>query len=695
MQAFELQVDDLLYEVDPEAQTAVVKGYAGEEYENIVLTIPDKVASQGKDYPVVALGDYCFRSVPLTEITLGKNVKRIGVFAFMATELTSVTLNEGLEVIDQWAFASQKGFETIAFPSTVSVIGQESFYNSGLTGEIALPTGLKEVGSCAFSRTGITGYTIDASNNMFDIKDGVLYTEGLKTLVSYPTKKAGESFDVPQGVECIYAGAFFRAALIKEVTLPSTLTSIEADAFAYTGIKTINIPSGVKKLTPGAFYEVPELVITLDAGNTAYRMADNLIIENETQKVVAASWMSGTVNVPEGVTEIANYALYGFPIKEVTLPASVKAVGECAFSYCADLKKVTMPGVETIGTMCFAGCVSLKEFEFPATLRSIGNEAFVEVAFASADLPEGVEKIGDSCFESSLVQSCTIPSTVKEIGDYVFSFCENLRKARLPEGMKVIPSYMFCNCTNLTDIEFPSTIEEIKNDSFYMVPFADQALPASLKTIGTAAFYGCGMTEVVIPDGVTVIPTIAFGHMPNLKRVKLGSGVVTLEDQAFAPSPLIESFEFNEGLESIGSLTVYNSKAITSITIPSTVKEVGEGAFVNCPNIANVTSLAVVPPAVPHTCGGNVWWHNLIVNTEVLENAKLIVPAESVDAYRTAPYWKDFSNIETAGIAGVENDGVSVKEIYSVDGRRLASPQRGINLMHMSDGSVRKVMVTE
>lgn len=181
----------------------------------------------------------------------------------------------------------------------------------------------------------------------------------------------------------------------------------------------------------------------------------------------------------------------------------------------------------------------------------------------------------------------------------------------------------------------------------------------------------------------------------TIRNLKLSSGVVTLEAQAFAPSPLIESFEFNEGLESIGSLTVYNSKVITSITIPSTVKEVGEGAFVNCPNIATVTSLATVPPAVPHTCSGSVWWHDLIVNTEVLENATLIVPDNSVEAYRNAPYWKDFSNIETTGIAGMECDDVTVKEIYSIDGHRLLSTQKGINILRMSDGSVRKVVITE
>ena len=72
----------------------------------------------------------------------------------------------------------------------------------------------------------------------------------------------------------------------------------------------------------------------------------------------------------------------------------------------------------------------------------------------------------------------------------------------------------------------------------------------------------------------------------------------------------------------------------------------------------------------------------------------LYVPQESIDAYKSAAQWKDFFNIAT-DIKNVSNTSSSATESarYSTDGTRLASPQKGINIIRMSDGTVKKVLV--
>ena len=80
-----------------------------------------------------------------------------------------------------------------------------------------------------------------------------------------------------------------------------------------------------------------------------------------------------------------------------------------------------------------------------------------------------------------------------------------------------------------------------------------------------------------------------------------------------------------------------------------------------------------------------------------LQDATLYVPQGSENAYRNADVWNRFNTIEGFDVTGIDNATVAgeLRETgrYSLDGRRLESPEKGINIVRMSDGSVRKVMV--
>ena len=72
----------------------------------------------------------------------------------------------------------------------------------------------------------------------------------------------------------------------------------------------------------------------------------------------------------------------------------------------------------------------------------------------------------------------------------------------------------------------------------------------------------------------------------------------------------------------------------------------------------------------------------------------LYVPQESLDAYKSAAVWKDFFNITTGIKDAAKSSATATEEArYSTDGTRLASPQKGINIIRMSDGTVKKVLV--
>ena len=99
------------------------------------------------------------------------------------------------------------------------------------------------------------------------------------------------------------------------------------------------------------------------------------------------------------VTRVAEGAFDRSPFRALSFPASLRVVGNGAFTNCGNLSNITFcEGLTEIGAYCFDGSGSLRTLQLPSTLRTLGYEAFSESGLAAIDLPEGLNVISPTWF---------------------------------------------------------------------------------------------------------------------------------------------------------------------------------------------------------------------------------------------------------------------------------------------------------
>lgn len=161
-----------------------------------------------------------------------------------------------------------------------------------------------------------------------------------------------------------------------------------------------------------------------------------------------------------------------------------------------------------------------------------------------------VKEIGDYAFEGCQnLRYISLPDGLTKIGDRAFNFCTLLESVSIPESVTEIGSCAFGSCISLTSINIPSAVKKISPSTFsYCGNLRQLTLPDGLMEIGNYAFSECGITELIIPDTVTKIGEGAF-LQSGLTSITIPSGVREIEKYTFRQSdiPYMISFPRTEG----------------------------------------------------------------------------------------------------------------------------------------------------
>lgn len=337
---------------------------------------------------------------------------------------------------------------------------------------------------------------------------------------------------------------------VTSLTLPSTVTTIEEDAFRDNSIATLDLSANTSLTTIGdkAFYRAGIEDLTLPAsvdtiGTSAFRENDFPTLD---------------LSANTGLTTIGNTSFYSSEIEDLTLPDSIENIGFGAFvgSELGALDLSANTNLTYIGLLAFdrAGITSLK---LPDSVATIANQAFVKNSIATVDLSNtSLTRINRETFSEAGVESLVLPDSIELIDTEAF----------------------FGNNISTVDLSANSQLTEIGSYAFRESHVETLSLPSSIETIGVLAFGDNDLTALDLSSSTALddIRRRAFQDN-NISSVKFGAAVSTIglpTDSAFS-EPTRDHYTFAGWLDTAAGTTT--TEFPTSVAGATTIEAQWDG----------------------------------------------------------------------------------------------------------------------
>ena len=345
----------------------------------------------------------------VTAVTFPDSIREIGASAFYGTNVRTVSFgrNSQLTTIGEQAF-SRTPLTEFTLPAHVKTLGHDAFLNSALT-KLTLNTELEPM---------VYEGNVYSGNNLYKVTTHYNPCGGCE----------GVTFVVPSGC---------KNYRMENGTLLSQDGSVLYAQQSDLGGGTYVVPSGVKILG-------------------AYSMCNNDTFSN--------------IALPQGLTTMEEYCLYGTSIQSLVMPDSVVHVQGSICKYCDDLQSVRISNSleelgECAGWECFYGCGNLSSLTLGSKLRVIGNACFADTQLTSVFLPDSLQQINFGAFgDISSLTSVSGGAGLKYIYKQAF---QNAGITSFPFGanLKFVSNTAFTGC-NFTP-SYPAYMTP-QSDGYYV-----------------------------------------------------------------------------------------------------------------------------------------------------------------------------------------------------------------------------------
>lgn len=428
-------------------------------------------------------------------------------------------------------------------------------------------------------------------------------------------------------------------------------------------------------------------------------------------------------------------------VKSITIPETVKEIGNNSFKECRDLVTLDLGGVEKIGSGCFY--YPSPDFQNKLTtvdlskVKSIGNNSFVNFTnLTSVELSPELESLGTGCFQGCPKVELEFPedSRYAVINNIVYE-CNGTGADKQPVNLLMLqPNFKGA------DITLPATVTSIASRAFEGNTNLRTIDLGNVQTVGSYAFMECkNLTTVTGSENIVNLGSSAFSGCTSLNSFAIGAGC-TADAAAIAKALKgctgLQSFAVEEGNPNCRAEdgVLFNKEGTTLVSymcdnkaeysVPAGVTTIADGAFNNVGS--TLTDLTIGNDVTTIGNGNDLFLRNgasslehltlgskveSIGNTafnkcasirtvtcdaltppvipsqwvfsyDTCNNAELIVPEEATEAYKNANGWSVFANRVTTGVENAMVEDTEGGAYYNLQGIRVDNPRSGHLYIH-------------
>ena len=552
------------------------------------VNIPDTVTSIGMN---------AFSYTAIESVVIKNTVTSIGSSAFYGcASLQSAVFEEGspIKSMPGSLFANCSSLTTVVIPSTVTSIGSSFLSGCSSLESFTIPNGVTSIQMSTFMKTGLKSIFIPAAVTSL----GQQAFDGASNLESI-------TFHANSVLSSIN-GTALRNTGLTEFTFPETgkQISFSATQGLFNGcvnLKKVTLSSGVISNFGQLFINCPSIEEVVLAEDGPFMMEDGFYYNKEgypNEDTPAKSTLYKALStpaeftIPASVKTIGQYAFSGnTTLKKLIIPNTITAIGSYTLDSCYGVEEIIFENegntMTAIANYAMQHCTSLTKLVLPDSVATIGNSAFFDCTSLSDVTMNGVTYIGSGAFRKTGIKSIDLSNVatldvINRTDGGNFRECVNLETVTFGASKATtVPGNIFYGCTSLKSVTFNANQTTMNGGSQFADCTSLESVDLSgFTTLGTNMFTNCVSLESVVFPDVTSIGSNMFSGCSSLSDFTIPSTVKTIGSSAFKGTGFT-SVVIPEGVTSIGSNAFENCTSLAEVSLPSTLTTISNNAFAN------------------------------------------------------------------------------------------------------------------
>lgn len=539
------------------------------------------------NYPSAVAGDtvsnkntyYCNSYVPGTSTTpintsVGGVSEGNGIYgAFSCRALNSYDYNTGVRLC----------YRPIAESNTNKTVVDSSMPKLTVTGKT----------SVSITHLDIPRYTFEFEDQN---RIGTVMAINNQALAHTDSSKLNGGVSISNDIENIGEKAFLDCTGITSVNIGPNIKSIGLAAFACCpSLKTVywwaeNCTEAGNGSYP-IFGEYPETEIASMQNTAITQVTIGSNVESLPAYAFTKCKSLSSIAIPNSVTAVGNALLEFSGITSASTGNGLQTISPYMFNNCSNLQKVKLGSrVSTISDHAFQACTSLERLAVPSYLNRIQDNAFNGATDIIGDriiLRLYIENLGAWCkiqglsrlmnphWNNGVAGNVGSAAVGKDVLWHVLYKYSDFNKSEdqhieltsisIPSGVSTIPDHAFYRCSGLTSVTLPSDLSSIGAQAFAdCLSLKEINIPYNVKSIGGQAFGSTSIESLIIPSGVTVIPSFMIQNCTKLISMQIPSGVNEIQSGLIYGATSLEHITYGGTVaqwDAIHKFTGYDSLA--------------------------------------------------------------------------------------------------------------------------------------